>query len=60
VGGHVKSEFCDKGLDCKLTIPSILWGINLSIARAPSAFRYSTLFKTPHHSFVVEVHYKVS
>lgn len=45
VVGHIKSRLCDQGLNCVLTIPSIVRGSQFSIEPTTSATRFVLGFK---------------
>jgi chemotaxis protein CheX len=55
VAGFVKSQLCDGGLPCVLTIPSIVRGQKLSVEGAGDIIRRVIGFKNCQHHFSVEI-----
>jgi len=57
VGGF-KNALCDLGYPCKLTLPNIVRGRQLSIAAIKSATRHILHFKTDGQSLTVDIQLK--
>ena len=53
--GTFKNGLCDAGYPCKLTIPSILRGSNLSIQPISEAVRYTYYFDCAEHRVVADI-----
>jgi chemotaxis protein CheX len=49
--GTFKNQLCDRGLDCNLTIPSILHGSGLTVEKVADATRRVFEFETGGHRF---------
>ncbi len=60
VVGSVKSQLCDAGLPCRLTIPSILRGKNLSVACLKPSVRRLLGFNAGNQPLIIELLMKVS
>lgn len=58
VGGF-KNTLCDLGFPCKLTLPAIVRGNNLSIASIKSAQRYVYHFDCSGHQIVADIQIKL-
>jgi chemotaxis protein CheX len=58
VGGF-KNTLCDMGFPCKLTLPAIVRGTNLSIASVKSATRHVFRFDCTGHQFVADIQLKI-
>jgi chemotaxis protein CheX len=58
VGGF-KNTLCDMGFPCKLTLPAIVRGSNLSIAAVKSATRHVFRFDCTGHRFVADIQLKI-
>ena len=58
VGGSLKSRFCDSGLPCELSIPSITSGSNFHIESMSWARRERYVFCNKEHAGIVEVFIK--
>lgn len=58
VGGF-KNTLCDLGFPCKLTLPAIVRGNNLSIASIKSATRYVFHFDASGHRIVADIQIKI-
>ena len=59
--GAFKNQMCDKGHNCKLTLPSMLRGNNFSVESKPSeeAQRFIHYFTTPDNfTFAVDLIFK--
>lgn len=57
VGGF-KNALCDAGHPCKLTLPTIVRGDNLSIAAVKSATRYVFHFDCAGHRLIADIQMK--
>lgn len=57
VGGF-KNQLCDIGFPCKLTLPTILRGINLHVAAIKSAQRHVFEFECQGHKLVADIQLK--
>ena len=57
VGGF-KNALCDVGFPCKLTLPTIVRGDNLSVAAVKSAARHIFHFDCDGHRLVVDIQLK--
>ena len=55
VAGFVKSRLCDNGLPCTLTIPSVVRGQQLSVARSAQASRKALAFRNGDLHLIVEL-----
>lgn len=55
VVGQIKSCLCDRGLECRLTIPSILRGSGLKVDGTSDTKRRLISFKSGDQQMVVEV-----
>lgn len=55
VGGHFKSRLTDRGMACKLSIPSIVRGSNFTIESVTDTTRVVIGFKLETEKIVVEV-----
>lgn len=53
--GSFKNGLCDAGFPCKLTIPTILRGSNLSIEPIADVQRYIYKFQSADHSITTEI-----
>ncbi len=53
--GNFKNCLCDAGLPCKLTVPSILRGMDLKINTTGRAIRYSFLFDAGGQHLVADI-----
>lgn len=53
--GNFKNCLCDAGLPCKLTVPSILRGMDLKINATGHAIRHSYLFDAGGHHLVADI-----
>lgn len=58
VGGF-KNTLCDLGYPCKLTLPAIVRGENLSIANVKGATRHVFYFDCEGHQLVTDIQIKV-
>lgn len=58
VGGF-KNTLCDLGYPCKLTLPAIVRGENLSIASVKGATRHVFFFNCEGHELVADIQIKV-
>ncbi|MFO1487642.1 MAG: chemotaxis protein CheX [Verrucomicrobiota bacterium] len=58
VVGAVKSQLCDRGRSCVLTIPSVLRGVNLTTTGVQAARRQSFGFRCGDGWLLVELHLK--
>lgn len=58
VGGNLKSRFCDSGLPCVLTIPSITHGSDFRIGQMSGARKERFLFSHKGNPFAVMVFLK--
>lgn len=58
VGGF-KNTLCDVGYPCKLTLPAIVRGQNLTIANVKGATRHVFYFDCEGHEFVADIQIKV-
>jgi chemotaxis protein CheX len=58
VGGF-KNTLADAGFPCKLTVPTIIRGDNLSVAAIKSATRHVFLFKCAGHRLVADIQLKL-
>jgi len=56
--GGFKNELCDLGFPCKLTLPTILRGHNLTVASVKSAARHVFTFDCKGHRLVVDIQLK--
>lgn len=59
VVGSVKSQLCDAGFTCRLTIPSILRGKNLSVACVKPSVRRMLGFVSGENPLLIELLMKV-
>lgn len=57
VGGF-KNQLCDIGFPCKLTLPTILRGLNLHVAAIKSASRHVFEFECQGHKLVADIQLK--
>ncbi len=57
VGGF-KNALCDKGFPCKLTLPTIVRGENLSVAAIKSCARHIFRFECGGHSLIADIQIK--
>ena len=55
IGGNLKSRFCDAGLPCELSIPSITSGTSFRIECRDWALHERFGFHQQHHTIFVEV-----
>ena len=55
VVGNIKSRLCDRGMECVLTIPSIVRGNHFSIEPVSSTERNVMSFRCEGSQLVVEV-----
>jgi len=55
VAGSVKSQVCDRGWPCSLTIPSIVRGNGLRVETVPGARKTGFGFRTGRHRLLVEI-----
>lgn len=53
--GTFKNELCDRGFNCKLTIPSLLRGTNFTIEPVSTATRRIYYFKVGAHRIVADL-----
>jgi chemotaxis protein CheX len=60
VVGYVKSRLCDTGLNCTLTIPSVVRGQQLSVEGSSSVARRILGFHNCEHQLVAEILVKES
>lgn len=58
IGGDLKSRFCDSGLNCELSIPSITSGTNFKIESRDWARHESFIFQHNQHFGILEVFLK--
>jgi chemotaxis protein CheX len=58
VGGF-KNQLCDIGFPCKLTLPTILRGVNLHVAAIKSANRHVFEFECQGHTLVADIQLKI-
>lgn len=56
--GSFKNCLCDQGYTCKLTLPTIVRGQNLSVAAMKSCSRYVFQFETSGHRLVADIQIK--
>ena len=57
--GSFKNTLCDLGFPCKLTLPAIVRGQNLSIAAIRSATRHVFHFECAGHRMAVDIQLKM-
>ncbi len=57
VGGF-KNALCDKGFPCKLTLPTIVRGENLSVAAMKSCARHIFRFECAGHCLIADIQIK--
>jgi len=57
VGGF-KNALCDKGFPCKLTLPTIVRGQNLSVAAMKSCARHIFRFECGGHCLIADIQIK--
>lgn len=55
VVGHIKSRLCDRGINCALTIPSIVRGSHFSIETVSSTERRVLMYRCNGNQVAVEV-----
>lgn len=60
IGGNLKSRFCDAGLPCELSIPSITSGTNFKVECRDWALHERFGFHQKQHTIFVEVAIKES
>jgi chemotaxis protein CheX len=53
--GNIKSHLVDRGLNCVMTIPSVLRGSHFSVEPTSSTRRHVTSYECDGHQLVVEV-----
>lgn len=53
--GTFKNQLCDKGFDCRMTLPSILRGTNFTIETPSTVFRHIFCFKTLNAPFIADL-----
>ena len=58
VGGDLKSRFCDAGLPCELSIPSVMSGSDYNIASLKWSRHERFAFKHKQYTILVEVYLK--
>jgi len=58
ITGNFKNKLCDHGLDCKLTIPSILRGNHFSVETNASVMRRIFFFETLQTTFMADLFLK--
>jgi len=58
--GSFKNALCDQGFTCKLTLPTIVRGQNLSVAAMKSASRHIFHFDCNGHRLVADIQIKLS
>src|SRR5512135_357259 len=56
--GGFKNQLCDLGFPCKLTLPTIVRGKNLSVAAIKSAHRHVFELTCDGHTFVADIQMK--
>lgn len=56
--GGFKNQLCDIGFPCKLTLPTIVRGKNLSVASIKSAHRHVFELTCDGHTFVADIQMK--
>lgn len=56
--GSFKNALCDKGYTCKLTLPTIVRGQNLSVAAMKSCTRHIFHFDSKGHCLVADIQIK--
>lgn len=57
--GCFKNALCDQGYTCKLTLPTIVRGQNLSVAAMKSCTRHTFLFDCNGHRLVADIQIKM-
>lgn len=58
IGGNLKSRFCDSGLNCILTIPTITRGSNFKMTCLKGAQKHKLLFRSDGKPWEVQVYIK--
>jgi hypothetical protein len=58
VVGSVKSQLCDRGQTCTLTIPSIVRGQQLSVEKPSNVTTRVTAFSHGNHHLLAEIFVK--
>lgn len=58
MAGGFKNRLCDIGYPCKLTLPTILRGLNLQVSAIKSATRHIFEFECQGHKFVADIQIK--
>jgi len=56
--GGFKNQLCDIGFPCRLTLPTIVRGRNLSVAAIKSTHRHVFELKCDGHNFVADIQLK--
>jgi chemotaxis protein CheX len=59
IGGNLKSRFCDAGLDCVLSIPSIILGKDFTFASVKGGRHDKVFFRNGQDVAVVDVFIKL-
>lgn len=59
IGGNLKTAFCDSGLECVISPPSITFGKNFKIAVLDMDRHERFTFKFEHHEITVEICVKI-
>lgn len=55
VGGHLKSQLADRGLACRISIPSIIRGSSFTVESVTDTVQRTVYFRCQGHEFSVEV-----